>query len=74
MYAGARLIVSSGYSSDPVMADHLAYGFRGVLPKPYRVEGLEQVVRQVLAARNVFLAPGEKGNNNTSVKTRRSDP
>ncbi|MBE0602516.1 MAG: response regulator, partial [Deltaproteobacteria bacterium] len=50
MHPEARLIVSSGYSSDPVMADHLAYGFRGVLPKPYRVEGLEQVVRQVLAA------------------------
>jgi PAS domain S-box-containing protein len=50
MHPEARMIVSSGYSSDPVMADHLAYGFRGVLPKPYRVEDFSRVVRQVLAA------------------------
>ena len=50
MHPEARMIVSSGYSSDPVMADHLAYGFRGLLPKPYRVEDFTRVVRQVLAA------------------------
>ena len=50
MHPDARMIVSSGYSSDPVMADHLAYGFRGLLPKPYRVEDFTRVVRQVLAA------------------------
>ncbi|MEW6720921.1 MAG: ATP-binding protein [Thermodesulfobacteriota bacterium] len=48
-YPDARLIVSSGYSSDPIMADHLSHGFRGVLPKPYRVEDFVRVVRKVLA-------------------------
>jgi PAS domain S-box-containing protein len=48
MYPDARLIVSSGYSADPVMANYSAYGFRGVLPKPYRVEELRRVLEQVL--------------------------
>jgi len=48
MYPEARLIVSSGYSADPVMANFAAYGFRGVLPKPYRVEELRRVLELVL--------------------------
>jgi PAS domain S-box-containing protein len=51
MYPDARLIVSSGYSADPVMANYSAYGFRGVLPKPYRVEELRRVLEQVLESR-----------------------
>jgi two-component system cell cycle sensor histidine kinase/response regulator CckA len=51
MYPEARLVVSSGYSADPVMANYVAYGFRGVLPKPYRVEELRRVLEQVLEKR-----------------------
>jgi CheY-like chemotaxis protein len=40
----AILIVSSGYSDDQVMADHTSYGFRAMLPKPYRVSGLAEVL------------------------------
>jgi len=32
----AKLIVSSGNSSDPVMADYGSYGFCASLPKPYK--------------------------------------
>jgi len=32
---GARLIVSTGNSADPVMADYESYGFHASLPKPY---------------------------------------
>ena len=44
----ARVIVSSGYAEDPVMADHTAYGFCGIAPKPYSREKLLEVVQQAL--------------------------
>lgn len=44
----ARLIVSSGYSNDPVMANYHAYGFAGFLVKPYRIDDLSQVLNRVL--------------------------
>ncbi len=47
----ARLIVSSGYSDDPVMASHAAHGFCGVLAKPYTMAELGQVLHMVLAER-----------------------
>jgi PAS domain S-box-containing protein len=43
-----RAIVSSGYSSDPVMSDHRSYGFAGMIPKPYRITDFAKVIRQVL--------------------------
>jgi PAS domain S-box-containing protein len=44
----ARVIVSSGYSSDPIMAQFAAHGFVGCLPKPYSLKELNQVVSRVL--------------------------
>lgn len=43
-----RGIVSSGYSNDPVMADHRSFGFAGVVAKPYLVEDLQRVLHEVL--------------------------
>jgi CheY-like chemotaxis protein len=45
-----QAIVSSGYSSDPVMSDHRAYGFAGMIPKPYRITDFAKVIRNVLEA------------------------
>jgi PAS domain S-box-containing protein len=46
-----RAIVSSGYSRDPVLARYREHGFSGILPKPYGLEQLQHVLREVLAAR-----------------------
>lgn len=46
----AALIVSSGYSHDPVLADYAAHGFKGVLAKPYKVADLQRVLAAVLSA------------------------
>ena len=46
MYPDARVIVCSGYSSDPVMSDHSAYGFRGILGKPFHLEELKRVLER----------------------------
>jgi PAS domain S-box-containing protein len=45
---GARAIVSSGYSTDPIMADHRAYGFRAAVAKPWNLEELGRAIREVL--------------------------
>jgi two-component system cell cycle sensor histidine kinase/response regulator CckA len=44
-----RAIVSSGYSNDPVMAEHENFGFRGVLQKPYSAAGLNRILRTVMS-------------------------
>jgi CheY-like chemotaxis protein len=51
MDPGARIIVSSGYADDPVMANFADYGFRGVAPKPYRLDKLSGVLAEVLENR-----------------------
>ena len=43
-----RAIVSSGYCSDPVMANFARFGFRAAIAKPYQLHDLEPVIRGVL--------------------------
>lgn len=43
----ARLIVSSGYSNDPIMENYATYGFCAALSKPYTTNTLVQVIQQV---------------------------
>ena len=45
----AKSIVSSGYSDDPVMAEHERFGFAGVIVKPYTVSELASALREALA-------------------------
>jgi PAS domain S-box-containing protein len=41
-------IVSSGYSRDPVLANYRLHGFQAILPKPYGLEQLTQVLATVM--------------------------
>jgi CheY-like chemotaxis protein len=43
-----KLIVSSGYSSAAVMSDFRKYGFDDVIPKPWTVAQMSEVLRRVL--------------------------
>ncbi|HEY4300681.1 MAG TPA: PAS domain S-box protein [Candidatus Didemnitutus sp.] len=44
-----RAIVSSGYSSDPILANPREHGFCGVLAKPYQLDDFTRVIRAALA-------------------------
>jgi len=56
----AVVVVSSGYSNDPIMSSYEKYGFHGVVSKPYRIEQLSWVVRNVISA-------GEKKRANRNI-------
>ena len=46
-------IVSSGYCNDPVISRYSAFGFHGVVAKPFRLRELSQVLQQVTAQSEV---------------------
>jgi PAS domain S-box-containing protein len=46
-----KAIVSSGYSSDPVLANYRAHGFCGVVAKPYRLDDFIHALREALVDR-----------------------
>ena len=43
----AKVIVSSGYAVDPVMANFMAYGFKGAITKPFSIKMLSDEVRRL---------------------------
>jgi len=48
MDPAARVIVSSGYANDAIMAHYAKHGFRGCISKPYEMEQLLNEVARVL--------------------------
>lgn len=48
----ACLLVSSGYSNDPIMSDFRTYGFSGTIEKPYRISELVNTLDFVLSHRS----------------------
>ncbi len=50
----AKIIVSSGYSTDPVMANYSDYGFKGRLAKPFQIKALKAEIFRVMELRNFF--------------------
>jgi len=45
----AKVIVSSGFSNDGIMADYKVHGFSGVVPKPYNLKQLGDAVGNLLS-------------------------
>ncbi len=45
----AKAIVSSGYSTDPVMADYTRYGFVAAVSKPFKIEELCTCLKEILS-------------------------
>ena len=48
LYPRAKVIVSSGYHNDPIMAAYQEYGFKGVIQKPYRATEFSRVLKEVI--------------------------
>ena len=44
----AKVIVSSGYADDPIMANYTKFGFKGVIAKPYTLNKLQETLDKVL--------------------------
>ena len=47
---GAKVIVASGYSEDPILSEYRSYGFKGVVSKPFRTEDLGKALQDVAHA------------------------
>ena len=51
LHPGARVLVSSGYSNNPIMSNYRDHGFDGVLTKPYDINDVSIALRDLLAGR-----------------------
>ncbi|MBJ6725798.1 response regulator [Geomesophilobacter sediminis] len=54
----ARLVVSSGYFDDPVMSDFKEYGFWAVMPKPYKLSDVEDLMERLAEPDGVSAGSG----------------
>ncbi len=46
----AKVLVSSGYSNDPVMVNYQDYGFKGAVIKPYELRELQKAIATVITS------------------------
>lgn len=49
-----KAIVTSGYFDDPVISQYEKFGFKGFVPKPYRIEDLAKVMLEIQKVSNIF--------------------
>jgi DNA-binding NtrC family response regulator len=45
----AKVIVSSGYSNDPVMANYKDFGFCGIIAKPFNIDEFLNVIKKAVS-------------------------
>lgn len=46
-FPDARLIVSSGYSNDPIIANYMEFGFIRAISKPYSLDKLSKIIHSI---------------------------
>jgi len=46
----AKVVVASGYSNDPVLANYKGYGFKAVVTKPYTFEKIQHVIDKAMGS------------------------
>jgi signal transduction histidine kinase/CheY-like chemotaxis protein len=71
-----KAVVCSGYSNDPVMANHKEHGFEGVLPKPFKMAELGDVLARILNGGNDTAQPsnGDRTLPRSSSEEHTSEP
>lgn len=55
-----RAVVSSGYYTEPIMAEFSKHGFAASVPKPFHVEDMARVLRSVMRRKPVGNRPVRK--------------
>lgn len=44
----AKIVISSGYATDPIMANYAHFGFKGVVVKPYQSSELQEMLQEIV--------------------------
>ncbi len=50
-----KAVVSSGYSTDPILVEHREYGFASALAKPYKLNELSSALQQAAAPLDMIM-------------------
>lgn len=48
---GARIVISSGFTNDPMLTDYASFGLNGVLAKPYRITEIKALLENMIPPR-----------------------
>jgi PAS domain S-box-containing protein len=48
----STIVISSGYSAESIMAKYVSLGFSGIIPKPYDINDLSQVIYSLIRKEN----------------------
>jgi CheY-like chemotaxis protein len=44
----AKVVMSSGYTNDPLMTDYATHGLAGILAKPYRIADIKALLEKMI--------------------------
>ena len=48
---GAKIVISSGFTNDPMLTDYASFGLDGVLAKPYRITEIKALLENMIPAK-----------------------